>query len=213
MKCMKMNWKILFVGSFLIIAIFSAFVGYQFIKNRNNNLNIPGSELTTQVTTFENGYIPPSAKQAIEQQVKEQNQLIRGTVTSFDNLEKTVTIAMDQRQLNGSYSTIGLIDFIVDEQVIEEYLCWPEVIQGFDGTQIDIKTAYMGFSDNAYLYLQGETKEDISQLFENIAPSSYVFALLSSPLKPDSTAIVEDTSDIGEQYVSELAILGCNEND
>jgi len=205
---MKMNLKILVGGGFLVIVLFATFVGYQFIKNRDNKLNIPGGFIP-RVTTFEDGYIPPSSKKAIEAQVKAQNQLIRGKVSRYNNIDKTFTIAMEQRQTNGSYSAIGLVDVSVDAKRIKEFLCWPESFTGFDDSKIDLKTAYMGFGENSYLHMKGETKKPITELFNTLSDSTYVFALLSSPLEGD--AIVENISNIDVQYITELAILGCNE--
>jgi hypothetical protein len=206
-----MNWRILLLGSAFIIIVFFSFFGFQIINNRKLAA-VPQTESTSSIVRYENNIVPEQAQRAVEKEVKNQNQLVRGRVSTYNSNTNTLTVAIEQKQFDSSFAVIGLLEILVDNKLINNFLCWPEFFTTANGSQIDVKQSYFDLQNNSYLFMKGETKKDISQLETYLEGSPYVFALLTQPLTVSGEQeVIKDTSEITRQSVKELAILGCNE--
>lgn len=202
-----MNWKIIFGGSFLIVIAFASFIGYQFIQNRNNILNLPEPSPLTQFSRNPRSY--EESEKAKEIEGETHKKLIRGKVVSYNPSQGKFTIAAEQK--DGALMTvIGIIDVSIDYDNVNEYLCWPERFQINSEKSIDITTAFIPMSAESHLYIKGETKKNISAVDNDLNSDSYVFAVLESKIA-DLESIIESGSSVEPHSLKQLAIIGCNE--
>jgi len=205
-----MNWKIIAIGSFFICTIFISFIGFQTLKNRNITFNNPPNEPNFSLVTFENDVLPEKEKAIIKNEVKSQNQLARGRVIAYNQINNSFSVAMEQKQIQGTQFVIGVIELKIEEKLINEFLCWPEFFKTASGELLDIKTAFFPLQKDSHLVMKGETKHPISELSNYLSSGNYVMALLETSVG-NELEVIKDASQLETQYVKELAILGCNE--
>ncbi|MDH5532840.1 MAG: hypothetical protein OEX81_00235 [Candidatus Pacebacteria bacterium] len=204
-----MNWKILVGGSFFIIIIFSVFLGFQFIQNRGNLLNIPEGN---QVSTFKPllTKTPEERRLAAKSEANTSRQLVRGYVFRYSQENNTFGIAVEAKQPNGIMGVIGVVDIVIDPDRINEFLCWPEFNKTPAGIDVDMKKTFISMGADNTLYLKGESKKQIEAVGTQLNNSPYVFAFLATAVE-DLIPSIENSKDLDAQYVDQLSILGCNE--
>jgi hypothetical protein len=203
-----MNWKIIASGSFLILIVFGSFIGFQFIKNRNNNLLFPQNSNINEIT-YKEGELPINQQLTMEKEIESQAILVRGRVNSYNKQTKIITMAAESQQKDGSLAVVGLAEIKIEEKTINEFLCWPEFFKTADGkSEIDIKKAAMLVGGNSYLYMKGESKKTIDKIDLYLKGSPFIFVLLeSSPAEVGQ--LLNDTSNLPVQTAKEISILGC----
>lgn len=201
----SMNWKIILSGSLLIIVAFFSYVGYITLDKNKKEIS-----QQSEINFYEQSQLSSQSKEVIKNEIQFQNQLIRGRVSAYNPTNNTISLVMHQKQQNGDYLPIGLIDVIIDEDRVKQFLCWPEYFAAESDNPIDISTAYMPFGPDSKLFIQGETEKQINDLPTYLENKPFLFVVLNTAIN-DSLELIQDTSTLGPQYASQLAILGCNE--
>jgi hypothetical protein len=205
---MKLSWKILLIGTLLITSFFSAYIGYTTINLRSTK--------QTELAETRNDFAPiaessQQRKESLKYEAQTHRQLIRGTVTQFNQETNTFGVAIESKDTNGLLRVIGVIDVQFNPNVVTEFLCWPEYKETASGEPVDLKKSFISMGKDNFLYLSGETKESINDLNKYLEKSPYVFAYLSTEIE-DFETILTGSENLEPQYLNQLAILGCNEN-
>lgn len=205
-----MNWKVLLAGAGTIVIIFLGYVGWQSLLNRQRLAEKKADRPVSQVTVFPNGQVPSQAAEIMRSEIYAQTALVRGEITQYDQANHVATMAVETRQLNGTFAVIGLLELVIDPNTVKDFLCWPSVFKTQTGQDISIRYAYMPINQNSVLKINGEISRPLNQLPQYLTTHPLAFALLTSS-PTDAQSLLEDVSGLPPQVVKQMAILGCNE--
>lgn len=186
----RVNTKILAIGSALIVFLFIGFAFYLGLRLREDQINQFTSDEPGTTRMVSSVGVTPAQMEKSKEELLSTRIIKQGVIVSYNSTSQTLSILENSTD---KLEELELAD-------LTEYKCWPENYTTPTGEKISIYGAFFPVKPDSYLFIQGEEKQLLSTLANNLQAGRKIISMVN--LSSDQQAT---------NQVYDLAVLGCVE--